>query len=109
QALINRYPTLVQWYYLIKNNTLSEQQLEDASNATYIGALEWWLALTTKRPDSAKFSEAFLTKHKDKKNWWKFIPMERRTQFFEQCLEAVYPTSSSRNHLAVFLNEFVEQ
>lgn len=115
-ALISKYPSKLPWYILIKNHFLSENVLLDAYANNYIGAIEWWLALTT-----YKYSESFAKTHEDKKFWWKHISETKRMQFYEDCLNVVTlgdefdnipdleNEKTSRKNLRTFLNDFVEK
>jgi hypothetical protein len=118
-AVITKYPQHVHWYFFLKNNALTEAQIEQVSATKRIGAIEWWVLLTVKRPENMKFSENFVCKHKNRKNWWKFIHPDNQKTFFQQCLESLYPAGSApstgpsnggqKDQLAIFLNEFVKE
>lgn len=115
-ALITKYPSLLPWYILIKNNKLTESMLLDAYEAKQIGAIEWWLALST-----YQYSESFAETHKNKKLWWEYIPESNRKKFFEDCLNVLevgpeYDNDPSlenertaRKNLRTFLHDFVEK
>jgi hypothetical protein len=96
------YNKKICWYFFLKNNHLEEDVIESELVQSNIGAIEWWLLL------SGKHSEQFMSRHKDKKNWWKFIPVEEQAEFFQNCLESITDLNSE-HQLPMFLRDFVTQ
>jgi hypothetical protein len=116
--LLTRYPTKIPWYILIKNQNLSERQILDASAAGYIGAIEWWMALTKARPADMALSDNFLKEHAQKKIWWNYIQPGAKEKFYESCMgvlvmgeeyDKASDNRSGRNNIRTFLRDFVKQ
>jgi len=87
--MIKQVPEKIQWYSLIKYNSVTEQQLTKLTIGKYLSAMDWWLALSNGKN---KFSTSFVEQHSNKKKWWKFVQNPQR--FYASCLEDINSCSS---------------
>ena len=113
-ALIDNSSQYITWYLFIKKHTLTEEQIIRLDATGVLTAIEWWLVLTTKRPEDKELSTTFVAEHKNRTTWWKQITDVG--PFYTKCLEALNNldnidvdaiTIGSRTNLRTFLRDYV--
>lgn len=119
----NRIP----WYLFIKEHILSEDQIDILDNRKVLGHIEWWLILNQNRQIEVmkpgeekpikidnKLSKEFVEIHKNKANWWKYVPADKLETFFTDCIKATekldekLSNSPSLQYLRSFLFDFIK-
>jgi len=89
---LQRFARKIPLYTFLRYNPVTIDQVKSLESQGLLGPMEWWSLLTAhtkKLPKDDRLPDEYISKMKDRLNWWKYTDTSTIAKFYEQCLQAI--------------------